>query len=87
MAGHGRQRMGIGAFDEVQVRMAQAAGGSADQHFVRTGLADLQLFDLERLVRGDEDGGFHGILSKILPASGRWQPVGLTVGAIDLTLR
>ena len=54
MPRHGGQRVRISAFDEVQVRMAQAASRSADQHLVRTGLADDQLLDFERLVRGEQ---------------------------------
>jgi hypothetical protein len=45
--------MRVSAVDEVQVRMAEPAGGIADQHLVWAGLGDLQLFDFERLARLD----------------------------------
>ena len=47
VAQHRRQRIGIGALDEVQVGVADAGGGGADQHLVRPGLADLHVLDLE----------------------------------------
>ena len=58
MAGDGGQRMRIGAVDEMQVRMAEPARGGADAHLVRAGLVDDNLFDLQRLARFDQDGGF-----------------------------
>ena len=47
MARNGRQRVRIGAVDEVQIRMTQAAGLGVDQHFVRCGIGQLDLTDGE----------------------------------------
>ena len=43
--GHERQGVGIGAVDEVQVRMAQAAGPRVDQHLVRQRVGHRDLAD------------------------------------------
>ena len=47
VARDGRQRVRIGAVDEVQVRVAQAAGLGVDQHLVRGGIGQLDLTDGE----------------------------------------
>ena len=59
---HGGQRIGVGAFHEMQVGVADAGGDGADQNLVRAGLADLHVFDLEGLAHFAQDGGFHGFL-------------------------
>ena len=60
MAQHGGQRIGVQAVDEVQVAVAQAGGGGADQHLAAARLRDVDVLDGHRLVGGVEDGGFHG---------------------------
>src|SRR3546814_18846121 len=68
MAGDGGQGVRIDAVDEMQVRMAKAAGHGADAHLVRAGLVDHHLFDNERLAGFDQDRGFgHTIVSKYPP--------------------
>src|SRR3546814_2894960 len=58
VAGDRGERVRIGALDEMQVRMAESAGGGADAHLVRPGLVDDDLLDNERLAGFDQDGGF-----------------------------
>ena len=60
---HCRNREGVLAFHEVQVAVAQACHGSADQHFARTGILNLDILDRQGLVRGMEYGGFHRVSS------------------------
>ena len=43
VAGDAGQRMRIGALDEVQVGMAQAAGGGADPDLARAGVVEPRL--------------------------------------------
>jgi hypothetical protein len=40
--------------------VAEAGGGGADQHLVRAGLVDLDVFDLKRLADFAQDCGLHG---------------------------
>ena len=48
MAGNGRQRVRISAFDEVQVGMAQPAGLCVDQDLMRGRVGKFDLADGER---------------------------------------
>jgi hypothetical protein len=59
MAEDGGQRMLVGAVDEMQVGMADAGGGGADQHLTRPGQADMDILDAQRLAYGTQDGGLH----------------------------
>ena len=58
-AGHGA---GIGAVEEVHVRVTDASRRRADQHLPRAGLVDLDLFDIHPGIHGAEDGCFHRFL-------------------------
>src|SRR3546814_18603444 len=49
MAGDGGQGVRIDAVDELQVRLAKAAGHGADAHLVRAGLVYPHPFDNDRL--------------------------------------
>jgi hypothetical protein len=46
----------------MQIGVAQAGKGGADQHLARTRLVDAHLFDGQRLVHLVQNGGFHGAL-------------------------
>jgi hypothetical protein len=57
------QLRGIGAFDEVEVRMADPGGDRAHQDLVRAGLGDLDILDLEGFAHLAQNSGFHdGVL-------------------------
>ena len=49
MTEHDRHLRRIRALDEMQVGVAHAGGGRADQHFMRTRFVDLDFFDSEGL--------------------------------------
>ena len=66
----GRERVRIGAFHEVQVRMAQAGGLGADQDLARARLVDLDVFDLKRLTHFAQNCGFHVSFSPRLAPGG-----------------
>ena len=53
------QGMRICAFDEMQIAMAKPAGRSADKHLMRPGVRNIDLFNLKRFARFDQDGRFH----------------------------
>jgi hypothetical protein len=59
VAEHGRQGGGIGAFEVVQVGMADPGRDRADQHLVRAGLADRDLLDFEGLADLAQHRSFH----------------------------
>ncbi|MNF95716.1 hypothetical protein D3C84_784830 [compost metagenome] len=59
MAQYQRARIGVGAFDHVQVRVANTNGLGADQHFARARLADTDFFDNQRGTHLVEYGSFH----------------------------
>ena len=56
---YGRERHRNRAVDHVQVAVADAAGLGAQEHFVGSRLADLDVFDLERLLGRAHDGCLH----------------------------
>ena len=58
VAGDAGEGVGVGALDEMQIRMAQAAGGGADEDFARAGGVEVRLPDGERGAGGAEEGGF-----------------------------
>src|SRR3546814_19742427 len=49
VAGNGGEGMRIGAVDEMQVRMAEPAGGGADADLVRAAIGDDDVLDGQRL--------------------------------------
>ena len=51
--------MRVGAFDKVQVAVAQPTGRGADKHLMRPGVGNVHLLDLKRFARFDQDGCFH----------------------------
>ena len=61
VAEHGRRGPRPLALHEVEVAVAQARRGGADQDFARTRVVDLDVLDGQRLVGGVVDGGFHGV--------------------------
>ena len=61
MPGDCGQRMRIGAFDKVQVAMAQPAGRGADQHLMRPWIGNNHLLDLKRLTRFNQDSSLHRV--------------------------
>src|SRR5215831_8854718 len=63
---HHRQRVRIEPLNEMQVRVAKAGIGRAQQDLARAGLADAHLFNDERLIHFIENGGFHGALLAFL---------------------
>ena len=61
MAENDRYLGGIGAFDEVKVRVTDTCGRSSDQHLIGAGLADLDVFNAQRFSDFTQDCGFHGV--------------------------
>ena len=59
MAQYRRGGVGVQPLHEMQVRMAQAGKGGAQQHFSPLGFFDVHVLDGERLVRCVKDRGFH----------------------------
>ena len=70
VAEHGRQRMRIKPFHEMQVGMTEAGDRGADQHFARTGIGQADVLDDERLVDFMQDGGLHRFLPEIFSLVG-----------------
>ena len=62
VAEHAGCRHRDGALYYVQIAVTDAGGCGPGQHFVGTGLVDLDFFDLERRVERAHDGGFHDFL-------------------------
>jgi hypothetical protein len=54
--------MRVGALYEVEVAVADAAGGGADDDLVGDRLVELDVLDREGLLGAVEEGGFHGRL-------------------------
>ena len=52
-------RGGVMPVDIVEIGMAHADGGGADQHLARLWIVDLHLLDGQRCVRFAEQRGFH----------------------------
>ena len=59
MPEHGRGRVGIQPFHEMQVGVAKAGIGGAQQHFAPLRLFDLHILDGQRLMRCVKDRCFH----------------------------
>ncbi len=59
VAQHGGQGIGIGAFVEMQVGVADPGGDGADQDLVRAGLVDLHVLDFEGCSHLAQNSGFH----------------------------
>ena len=57
---HQRARVRKRAVDDVQIRVADAHGLGADQHFTRTRFADAHFFNDQRGSNLMEYGSFHG---------------------------
>ena len=74
VAQHRRQRVLVGALDEMQVGVADAGGPGADQHLARAGPGDRDLLDLKRLADLAQDRSLHWA------ASGRAFGLGGTIG-------
>jgi len=62
---HDRHRRGPIAIHNVPVALADARRLHLDAHFERFGRVELALDDLQRLVRLEQDGGFHDFSSQI----------------------
>ncbi|MNE49854.1 hypothetical protein D3C80_1443990 [compost metagenome] len=60
VAEHQRARIGIGAFDHMQIGMADADSHGADQYFARARLADADFLDAQRRADLVEYSSFHG---------------------------
>ena len=61
MARNRGQGVRICAFDEMQIAMAKPAGRSADKHLMRPGVRNVDLFNLKRFARFDQDGSLHRV--------------------------
>jgi hypothetical protein len=72
VAQHDGQRMRVKPLDEVQVGMAEARVGGAQEHLARGRLVDRHVLDDERLVHFVQDCGLHGFA----PPDGRCSRVG-----------
>jgi hypothetical protein len=59
MPEHGRQRVRIQAFHEMQVGMTEAGDARADQDFARAGIRHADILDHQRLVDFMQNGGLH----------------------------
>ncbi|MBA7691931.1 hypothetical protein ES703_100487 [subsurface metagenome] len=59
MAEHGRQRMRVESFHEVQVGMTEAGDFGADQDFARARIGHADVLDHERLVDFIQYGSLH----------------------------
>ena len=59
VAKHRRQRMRIEPFHEVQVGVAKAGDGGANQDLTRARIRQADVFDDQRLVDFMQDGGLH----------------------------
>ena len=55
-----RQREGDGPADDVEVGVAQAAGGDLDEHLAGLGVRGADLLHLQTAVNVAQDGGAHG---------------------------
>ena len=58
---HGGQGEGDGAADDVEVGVAQAAGGDLDEHLAGLGAGGADGLDLKALVVVAQHGGAHGV--------------------------
>ena len=69
VAQDGGKRVRVGALHEVEVGVAQTCGLGADEDLARTGLVDLDVFNLKRLAHFAQNGGLHvGISPSLAPA-------------------
>ena len=66
VAEHGRQRMRIQSFHEVQIGMTETGDARADQNFPRAGIRHADILDHQRLVDFMQNGGLHRCLPSLL---------------------
>ncbi len=59
MAEDGGARVRILALHEVEIAVAETSSDRLDQHFARTGLADLDVLDVELARNRVEDSSLH----------------------------